>query len=223
MTAADRISKHKWNMDAYWKWLPSSFLCIFPQPWPEINLTVGNFPPLAFNMFSSLWLLTLGIFQRALTPSLLPALHTSVCQSKGQSPDGSLYHKEKHKRSSTVSRLTGKWDFRRDRDKTWNYQHRESMFSRGHPLSKKRKMEDCSKAWPRDQNGLKLDLTILHCMRYCYLTLSEHVLCLPSAYISVGKAKHLNLTRLYCPFSIRLNRFSMVLLVKEDSILYISQ
>lgn len=51
----------------------SSLLCIFPQAWLEFNLTVSNFPSLAFNLFSSLWLLTLGIF--VLTP---PPPHPSA-------------------------------------------------------------------------------------------------------------------------------------------------
>lgn len=40
----------------------SSLLGVFPQAWLEFNLTVSNFPSLAFNLFSSLWLLTLDIF-----------------------------------------------------------------------------------------------------------------------------------------------------------------
>lgn len=88
----------------------------------------------------------LGVFSQQHCPSpSTPPPRISVCHSKGQSPDGSLYHKEKHNRSHTVSRLTGKWDFRRDRDKMRNYQCRECVFPR-QPLSKKRVWEKRSKA-----------------------------------------------------------------------------
>lgn len=61
------------------------------------------------------------------------------------------------------------------------------------------------------QSMAKLDLTILHWMRYCYLTLFEHILCLSSAYSSVGEARHSHLAWLYVPFSVWLNGLSMIL------------
>lgn len=142
--------------------------------------------------------------------SFPPSLHP-VCQSKGQSPDGSLYHKEKHKRTSAVSRLTGKWDFRRDLNKTWNYQHRECMFSRGYTLSKKR--ERIQQSIAKRQKWVEIGLN--NPLLYVILLFNTlWTLCLLSAYSSMDKARHL--AQLYGPFSVWLNGFNMVLSVEGE-------
>lgn len=138
---------------------PLSFLCIFLQLWPEFNLTLGNFPPLAFNMFSSPWLLTLGIFWelQPLLPPLYPSPSLSV-KAKASPLMGIFITKKSTKEPALfqgwqVNGISAETETRCGIIGT-----ESACFSRGHPLGKKREREEWSKAWRRHKIWVEIRL-----------------------------------------------------------------